>query len=431
MSLRRIRLRSSVARSPLRATPVSTAVPRPESAPPPAASVTVPVPGPLHLLTVWNPAYADSIMDTHLEVLLGWAEQRDRGKADDDRVYVWWAKLRSQNRQQPLPHVPDVLALQAQIDEGQETHLYLTDYRSLYVARLAEITDRSPLDEHAGEIDHMPAYYADRPADLWFLIDDIRRLVTEETVETIAQLARLRNTRYHDRPVSIYGGMVELPLIVRRDDDVRWFGGTEELTDGRLWAARDAEYRSAARRMESELRENLLGDDVWRALEPATRAFLAGAEAVFRARRDDPRFDFSGSAVSYAKAVETELNALIFPAVRRVLRGTPSHQREVRIDGRPVDLGGAVPHQTLGALRYLLQRDEIVPRALRAAFPHDQGWLIGELPRRLEVLEALRNPAAHAAALTREEVARLRADVLGIGGEGLIVRIARGRMRAA
>jgi hypothetical protein len=44
-------------------------------------------------------------------------------------------------------------------------------------------------------------------------------------LKTIAQLAR---------PVSIYGGIVELPLIVRRDEDARWFGGTEELTDGRL-----------------------------------------------------------------------------------------------------------------------------------------------------------------------------------------------------
>jgi hypothetical protein len=67
--------------------------------------VTDPGPGPLHLLTVWNPAYADSIMDAHLEVLLGWDERRERGEADDDRVYVWWTKLRSQNRQQPLPHL--------------------------------------------------------------------------------------------------------------------------------------------------------------------------------------------------------------------------------------------------------------------------------------------------------------------------------------
>ena len=34
----------------------------------------------------------------------------------------------------------------------------------------------------------------------------------------IAELKLLRNPEYHDRPVSLYGGMVDLPLIVVRPD---------------------------------------------------------------------------------------------------------------------------------------------------------------------------------------------------------------------
>src|SRR5690606_39222983 len=69
----------------------------------------------------------------------GDSSPRSSEPAGFEDVYVWWAKLRSPNRQQPLPHGEDVLALQEQIDEGVETHLYLTDYRSLYVGRLDEI----------------------------------------------------------------------------------------------------------------------------------------------------------------------------------------------------------------------------------------------------------------------------------------------------
>lgn len=76
--------------------------------------------------------------------------------------------------------------------------------------------------------------------------------------------------------------------------------------------------RGETERVARDLRENLFGSDVWHALEPASRTFLAAGEAVYRARRDDPRFDFSGPMVEYAKALETELNALIFPALRRV-----------------------------------------------------------------------------------------------------------------
>jgi hypothetical protein len=92
-----------------------------------------------HLLTVWNPSYADSIMDAHLEVLLDWAERHRDGNSEAEDRYVWWAKLKSPNRQQPLPHTSEILALQEQIERGEETHLYLTDYRSLYVGHLEEI----------------------------------------------------------------------------------------------------------------------------------------------------------------------------------------------------------------------------------------------------------------------------------------------------
>lgn len=385
---------------------------------------------PRHLVTVWNPSYAEAAMDAHLAVLLHWVAERDAGRAQPDDVYVWWAKLASPNRQGPLPHAADVTRLEEQIAAGTETHLYLTDYRSLYVGRLDEVTADDVPGETPDEARHMPAYYRGRAADFWFKLLDLRRLVADDTEATIAELKRLRNTRYHDRPVSLYGGMVELPLIVTREEEAAWFSGAEPLTGGRLWAERDAELRGETERLERELRDDLFGRAVWDALEPASRSFLASGEAVFRARRGDPRFDFSGPAIEYAKAVETELNALVFPPLRRVLRARPPAERETRLDGRPLDLGAAVAHQTLGALLVLLRRDETVKRALPAALPHDARWLLGELPPQLETLADLRNPAAHSALLDRERAVQLREQVLGIGGEGLVVRLARARLRA-
>jgi hypothetical protein len=435
------KIRRPTAPSPRRAPLSAPPDPRPPEIPPSpvrdpsAAPVTDPSPRAHHLLTVWNPSYSDSAMDAHLEVLLGWADRRAEGEGredgdEEDRAYVWWAKIRSPNRLQPLPHTAEILALQEQIDAGVETQLYLTDYRSLYVARLEEVTDDDVPADAEGELDHMPTYYRGQAADFWFRVTDIRLLVADDTVATIEELKKLRNTRYHDRPVSLYGGMTELPLIVWREDGKTWFADSEPLTEGRLWAERDAELRGEVERMARELRENLLGREVWAVLEPSTRTFLAAAEAVFRARSEDPRFDFSGPALSYAKAVETELNALIFPLLRRALSRAPVHEREVRVDGRPLDLGRPVPHQTLGALRTLLQHDDTVQKHLRATLQHDAGWLLSILPNELRQLENLRNPAAHSDAARREEVRRARGRVLGIGGEGLVVRMAGARMRA-
>jgi hypothetical protein len=144
------------------------------------------MPAARHLLTVWNPSYAASAMDAHLEVLLSGVEGRDRAqmREDEEPPYVWWAKLRSPNRQQPLPHGAEVLALQGQIEDEVETHLYLTDYRSLslYVALVDGITAADVLSDTPGEAEHMPAYYHGRPADFWFLFADLARPVVDDLV---------------------------------------------------------------------------------------------------------------------------------------------------------------------------------------------------------------------------------------------------------
>ena len=392
--------------------------------------MTAPV-QPRHLVTVWNPSYADDAMDAHLRVLLHWVRRYRESEAEADEVHVWWAKLRSPNRVEPLEHSSEVLAIQDQISAGIETHLYLTDYRSLYVAHLLEVTDDDVPAESLDERENMPDYYINKEVDFWFRLGDIRRLVANDTPAVIAQLARLRNLRYHDRPVSLYGGFVDLPLIVRAIDEPAWFSDTAALLDGPWWVEYEAAFRGETERMVQELRDNLLGTAVWSQLEPTSRSFLASAEAVFRARRNDPQFDFSGPVLEYVKAVETELNHLIFPALGRVLKGRPPAQREIRVREGRLDLGGRVPHQSLGTLKLLLEKEETVRRNLEQAVGLEARWLLGELPSRIAPLADRRNPGAHSEVIARDEAVRIRGDVLGIGQEGLLVRIARSRMRAS
>ena len=275
--------------------------------------------------------------------------------------------------------------------------------------------------------------------------------------------------------------MVELPLIVTREDGARWFAHRDLLTSGRLWAERDADLRADTQRLARELPDNLFGRPVWESLEPSTRTFVASAEAVFRARRDDPAFDFSGPAIEYAKAVETELNAQvgrnrgkvstervagprgarreeegiaelfrrratprigaprlsnatatsvavhpIFPRLRKRLERTAQKDREVIADGRRLDLGARVPHQSLGVIVHLLERDATVARALGSVFSAaDAGWLRSGAPLELRGLLDLCNPAAHSESIGRERAERVRSQVIGIACEGVLVRVAR------
>lgn len=381
----------------------------------------------LHLLTVWNPSYTDDALDAHLSLLLDLGRRCDAGEVDDDDVYVWWGKIRSKNRDGRLPHHDRVVALDEQVRGGAETHLYLTDYRSLYVADVGEVTDDDVRGQEPPAT--VPSYYADHAIDFWFRLWDIRRLVADDTPAVIDELRKLRNTGYHDRPVSLYGGVVDLPLIVFRDPETSWFGDRDALTEGRRWAEWAAAQRSETERMSREFRDNLFGRELWPRLGPTTRAFLASAETVFRQRRDDAGFDLSGAALEYAKAVEVELNGVLFPAIRKSLAGKPPHEREARVDGRLLDLGGAVPHQTLGVLRNLLEHEPVVQRAVRAYFPSDHGWLLGVLPGRLQRLAEFRNAGAHARVTEAAGLAAVRREVLGIGEEGVLGKLVRVGMR--
>jgi hypothetical protein len=378
-------------------------------------------PPPRHLVAVWNPSYTDDAMDAHLRVLLRWAEEARGQRADaEEEVYVWWGRVASRNRQAPLRHAAEVLALQEQIDAGVPTHLYLTDYRSLYVAELGEVTAEDVLAEDAG---HAPAYYAELRVDFWFRLWDVRRLVADDTLEVVEALKRLRNLGYHDRPVSLYGGMVDLPLLVTEDPPAGWFEDAELLTGGALWAERDAELRSEVPRMMRELRDNLFGRRLWAALDPTTRTFLSVGETIFRSRRDDPGFDFSGVVVEYAKAVETEANALVFGGMRRAVRQARARDERVRVDGSAVDPAGTVRRQTLGAIARMLVEDETARKWVRLAFPREREWALGQLPQVLDRLAEVRNPAAHSGVVGREQAEEVRAVVLGIGREGVVGRM--------
>lgn len=385
---------------------------------------------PRHLVAVWNPAYATDAMDATVALLLRLAQtHRSAGSADDTDVYVWWGKVRSTNRQQPMRHLGEILAMDEQLapEEGAkvETHLYLTDYRSLYVGHVGEVTaDDVGSDEN--EAAHVPEFYrANKFAcDCWFRLFDVRRIVFDDTKAVVEELRKLRNVHYHDRPVSLYGGMVDLPLIVTRDDGARYFEPDvrERLTGGRFWVEFDA-ARAGVGRMEQELRENLFGDQVWSGFDPAARSFIATAEQIFRTHRDDIAFDFSPMAVEFAKAVEVQVNTVL----RRALRQAPARDRLVNIDGRTVDLTAG--DWSLGQLAHAIGQEELVNRALKLRLAWPAGdWFTSGLPAVLLELKEWRNPAAHSGRLQRAEASALRNRLMGVGCDGDLTALGRVRV---
>ncbi|HXH05351.1 MAG TPA: hypothetical protein VNI83_02055 [Vicinamibacterales bacterium] len=387
----------------------------------------MPTPTARHLVAVWNPSLAADSMEAHVAVLLD-ALRRHDGAGDRDSmddVYVWWGRVRSQNRQGPLPHLDEILALDHELgdEDGRELHLYLTDYRSLYVGHVCGITAQ---DVRTTDPDHVPAYYRERDlvCDCWFQLWDIRRLIQDDTLGVVAELKKLRNVRYHDKPVSIYGGMVDLPLVVRREDDVRWFDPVERerLLGNELWVEFDAR-QSGLGAMERELRDNLFGASAWSALGHGTRTFIATAERIFRDNRASAAFDFAPVVTGFAKALELEVNQRL----RRGLGGARSEERMANLEGRTVDLAAA-PNLALGQLARAIGGERAVNEALARRLHHGP-WFANQLPAVLDRFAEVRNEGTHAARIDRDTATHWRDRLLGVGCEGVFVELARVRAK--
>lgn len=379
-----------------------------------------------HLVGIWNPVYGSNVMETHLETLLAFARQQRDGSVTEDHVYVWWGKIRSPRRQQSLPHLEEILALETELnrnDPGLETHLYLTDYRSLYVAHVGEITKE---DVRETEADHVPAYYRAKHlhCDCWFLLWDIRRLVTDDTASVVRELARLRNTRYHDQPVSIYGGMVDLPLIVTNTAEDRYFEASirDHATEGKYWAEFDAE-RVGIGAMERELRENVLGDSAWGGLSPAARSFIATGEKIYRDHVSEPAFDFAPVILEFSKAIEVHCNFLL----RRVLGAAPPDLRRLNVDGHTAELSELPPLSLFDLQRFIGGRRETV-QYLCGRLQKGE-WFTGSLPAVLGQFADTRNKAAHRERINRETAAYWRERLLGVGCHGEFAMLGQAQLR--
>jgi len=394
-----------------------------------------------HFVSVWNPSYAADSMDLHLEILLEAVGEYEHGTVGEDRVYVWWAKLRSEGRSHELPHLDLIRRIGAELDDesvpDQEVHLYLTDYRSLYVGLVTGIslddvrlTDagRVPKYVHARARPATPLRRGEkapykREADCWFKLADIRRLVADDTTAVTTEVARLLNVRDGHRPVSLYGGMRDMPLVVVRPDARRFFDAEEVRFPGRdrsWWAAVDAARGKGVGQVERDLRENVLGHAAWSALDPRARAFLAYAEMTFREHHADPHFDFSPVILNLSKALEVQLQFII----RAALAGADAAARVIGSGrGRPVDLTDlAAVMPTLGQWPHIFDDEPRLTAALRRV-PGGE-WLTGDLRRVLDSFSHPRNKAAHDEHTALDLAREWRNRMLGVGCAGVIERFA-------
>ena len=380
-----------------------------------------------HFVDVWNPSYTSNAMEAHLAILLGATARFDLGQLEnDEEIYVWWGKVRSPNRRQAIAKLDTILEIGAELerDEEREGHLYLTDYRALYVGHVVGMTR-----ENVGVTDaaHTPDYYAKNhlECEYWY-----------KSRPGCPPARGRRHARRHrrtaaapesglQRPPGITlrrnGGLAAHRHSPRRPAALRADGWTRSPTrhSGSSSTPRPAAWEPWSA---SSGRTSSATASGWRS-EPAARTFIATAEKIFRDHRNDAAFDFGPVVGNLAKALEVSINAVL----ARVLPEVPERARLAAFDGHTVDVLGRMP-LTLGQFARALAGEQALNAAITQRLLHGS-WFTGELVAVADGVAHVRNPGVHQHRVGREAAMIVRNQLVGVGCQGAFSGLAGVRVK--
>lgn len=137
-----------------------------------------------HLLILYNPYYQSNVIESHLEIL------KNEGK-------VAFGKIKSKlNTQANNP----LESFYASINQSHPLQLFLTDYASLFVALVTQISSTATANA--------PKYYQQNSleVDHWFMIEDMRELVRNDFVRIRDDyLPNFTTPHNNNRTYALYG----------------------------------------------------------------------------------------------------------------------------------------------------------------------------------------------------------------------------------
>jgi hypothetical protein len=366
-----------------------------------------------NLLILYNSYYQKDVVERHIEIL--------QEAADPLRARVAFGKVRSPIRNYEHPYAERLEAIYAAVSEKRPLQLFLTDYADMYVARVVEASreDRSEI---------APAYYGEKGLDVevWFVIDDIRRIVRDDfRFIRDRVLSNFTTPNFNDWHYAIYGNHYVYPLVVEMDDPVDYFDYDEA---GQRYFL-DIFRSERAQELQRHLVHYRFGEDLFYAMHPNAQDALVAAEMEYADHQEDPLYDFTAVVIQYAKAYERELwrfaaRLFAYLGEREDLGGIG-----YEVQGRSYRFAEYQVHKpNVGTTLWLMGNRQIrdaverhIPGgALKSFVKWGLRQSIGELP-------SVRNEAAHGTKTSLEAARAFREKVVGIGESGLLADLAKYR----
>ena len=159
-----------------------------------------------NLIILYNPYYQDDVIEQHLKVLI-----------ENEKVAFGKVKSKLKNMEQIFQK--QLEEIYKSVSETNYLQLFLTDYSSIYVAKVVAVSNDDLYDL-------APAYYKEKNLEVenWYVISDICEIVRNDFQKTRDEiLANFTTTNFDNHTYAVYGNNYVYPLIVDMKYKIDYF----------------------------------------------------------------------------------------------------------------------------------------------------------------------------------------------------------------
>lgn len=356
-----------------------------------------------NILILYNPYYNKTVIEDHLALL-------------KENNITAFGKVRSKLRDQEHPNEERLDTIFEATTKESPLQLFLTDYNSMYVARVISVNKEIKLIK-------TPEYYKELDVEYWFVFDDLR-LIAHKDFETIRDriLANFKAVNYNNHTYAIYGNPYVYPMQVTMKEEIDYF----EKDDENYKFYTDIFKTPEQITMQQNLIDFNFGSAVFYSFTPNSQENIISAEMEYMQNKSNPLYDFSSVVVKYSKAVEAEFYRFMRELFSYILeRNTTLERFPYAVQGKSYMLKDIKAHKpNFGTYLHLIRSYEI--KDALNTYIEDKSlkhFIFVEIPSFVRTMQSIRNESVHGQATTLQECTTIRAEVVGIGRSGILTQL--------
>jgi hypothetical protein len=363
-----------------------------------------------NLLVLYNPYYQKDVIEQHIEVLQN-ANSQENAK-------VAFGKIRSKLRDYDHPYEQKLLAIYDDVTEENYLQLFLTDYSSVYVAKVIEV-------QEAGVENIAPSYYKEKGLEVekWFIISDMRRVVHSDFEQVRDKiLANFTTPNFGNHHYAVYGNSYVYPLVVEMDKPIDYF----EYEEANYRYFTEIFKNERTLEVKRQLIHFRFGKEVFYRLHPNTQDAIVSAEIEYMDNRNDPLYDFTAVVVKLSKAFEKELYLFLRELFIHLIEKEPDlADLSYEVQGRTFSLQHhRYQKPNLGTHGYLLKHKEIKSAISEYIKNFSLKYFIFSiLPKAIKFMQPIRNETVHGEGASLRECDDVRGMMVGIGQSGVLCEL--------